>query len=144
MGLKENLRRKRLAHQMTLEQVGKAIGVSRQTILRYETGVIANPPAEKIEGLAALYHTTPARLMGWEGRPAVRAAFYGGGRQDEDRAQDLELLAALGEADAAEQSLLALWDRMDEEQRRSLMRYARFLASGEAEHDDQRRTLCAL
>ena len=61
MGLKENLRRKRLAHQMTLEQVGKAIGVSRQTILRYETGVIANPPAEKIEGLAALYHTTPAR-----------------------------------------------------------------------------------
>ena len=68
MGLKENLRRKRLAHQMTLEQVGKAIGVSRQTILRYETGVIANPPAEKIEGLAALYHTTPARLMGWEGR----------------------------------------------------------------------------
>ena len=133
MGLKENLRRKRLAHQMTLEQVGKAIGVSRQTILRYETGVIANPPAEKIEGLAALYHTTPARLMGWEGRPAVRAAFYGGGRQDEDRAQDLELLAALGEADASEQSLLALWDRMDEEQRRSLMRYARFLASGEAE-----------
>lgn len=47
--------------------------------------------------------------------------------------QDLELLAALGEADAVEQSLLALWDRMDEEQRRSLMRYARFLASGEAE-----------
>lgn len=133
MGLKENLKRKRLAHQMTLEQVGKAIGVSRQTILRYETGVIANPPAEKIEGLAALYHTTPARLRGWEGRPAVRAAFYGGGGRMKTARRIWSCSPRLVRRMPAEQSLLALWDRMDEEQRRSLMRYARFLASGEAE-----------
>ncbi len=131
MGLKENLRRERLAHRLTLEEAGRAVGVSRQTILRYENGVIANPPADKVEGLASLYRTTPARLMGWEERPATQAAFYGGARESEARKGDLALLAALEAEDVGEQQLRGLWAGMDDAQRRSLLQYARFLSSEE-------------
>ena len=42
------------------------IGTSRQTVHRYETGVIANIPYEKIEALAKVLDTTPSSLMGWD------------------------------------------------------------------------------
>ena len=37
-----------------------------QTIHRYENGIIANIPHEKIEALARALDTTPAELMGWD------------------------------------------------------------------------------
>ena len=45
---------------MTLEDVAKDVGVSRQTLSRYETGVIGNIPSDKIELLAKSLRTTPA------------------------------------------------------------------------------------
>ena len=51
---------------MTLEDLGNKIGVSRQTIQRYESGVITNIPSDKIELLAKYLNTTPSYLMGWE------------------------------------------------------------------------------
>ena len=42
------------------------IGTSRQTIHRYETGVITNIPHDKIEALARVYETTPQKIMGWD------------------------------------------------------------------------------
>ena len=36
------------------------------TVSRYETLDITNIPSDKIEGMARLYNTTPAFLMGWE------------------------------------------------------------------------------
>ncbi len=53
---------------MTLEELGAALGVSKQTIHRYENGVISNIPHEKIEALASALDTTPAELMGWKNR----------------------------------------------------------------------------
>jgi transcriptional regulator with XRE-family HTH domain len=66
MGLKENIKMRRLAMGMTLEQVAKAVGVSKATLQRYESGVISNIPAEKIELLARALGTTPSTLMGWD------------------------------------------------------------------------------
>ena len=40
MGLKENIKSKRIERKMTLEDLAKSVGVSRQTIQRYESGVI--------------------------------------------------------------------------------------------------------
>lgn len=55
----------RTINNMTLEEVAKIVGVSRQTIQRYESGVISNIPSDKIELLAKALKTTPAALMGW-------------------------------------------------------------------------------
>lgn len=66
MGVGENIKKKRLEAGLTLEDVAKIVGVSRQTLSRYETGVIGNIPSDKIEAIAKAIHTTPAVIMGWE------------------------------------------------------------------------------
>ena len=64
--LSERIRKLRKEKGMSLEQLAEMIGTSRQTVHRYETGVIANIPHEKIEALAKALETTPSSLMGWE------------------------------------------------------------------------------
>lgn len=61
------LKRRRKALGLTLEELADRIGTSKQTIHRYENGTIANVPPEKVEALAAALETTPAALMGWQG-----------------------------------------------------------------------------
>lgn len=51
---------------LTLEEVAKKIGTSRQTIQRYESGEISNIPSDKIEALAIALKSNPAYIMGWE------------------------------------------------------------------------------
>lgn len=64
--LSDRIKALRKERGLSLEQLAEMIGTSRQTVHRYETGVITNIPHEKIEALAAALGTTPARLMGWE------------------------------------------------------------------------------
>lgn len=63
MALSKNIKKRRQEVQMTLEEVAKIVGVSRQTIQRYESGIIASIPSDKIEKLAIALRTTPAYLM---------------------------------------------------------------------------------
>ena len=64
--LSERIRKLRKERGMSLENLADAIGISRQTVYRYETGAISNIPSEKVEAMARVLGTTPARLMGWE------------------------------------------------------------------------------
>lgn len=64
--LAENLKNLRKKRKLTLEELAEAVGTSRQTIHRYETGAISNIPPEKIELLAKALMTTPSALMGWK------------------------------------------------------------------------------
>ena len=66
MGLKENIKNRRLELNLTLEDVSKKLSISKPTLHRYESGVISNIPSDKIEKLAAILETTPSCLMGWE------------------------------------------------------------------------------
>ncbi len=59
------LKELRLTKGLTLEEVAERVGTSKQTIHRYENGVIANIPHDKIEKLAIALATTPSDLMGW-------------------------------------------------------------------------------
>lgn len=61
------LKARRKALGLTLEELAERIGTSKQTIHRYENGQISNIPPEKVEALATALETTPAALMGWEG-----------------------------------------------------------------------------
>ncbi len=65
--LPNKLKELRRERRMTLEELAERIGTSRQTIHRYENGVISNIPPEKVVSLAEALGTTPAVLMGWEG-----------------------------------------------------------------------------
>lgn len=66
MKLSENIKRLRIEQGLTLEEVGKQLSVSRQTVQRYESGEIPNVPYDKIEILAKIFGCSRAYLMGWE------------------------------------------------------------------------------
>lgn len=50
---------------LTLDEVGEKIGVSKQTLYKYESNIVTNIPSDKIEALANLYQVSPAYIMGW-------------------------------------------------------------------------------
>ena len=57
-------RRKELG--FSAEYVAEKLGVSPATVYRYEKGDIEKIPGDILEPLAAILHTTPKYLMGWE------------------------------------------------------------------------------
>ncbi len=65
MNIHKRLKEKRKECGMTLQEVATIVGVSRQTIQRYESGTIKNIPAENVEKLATVYNTTPQQLYNW-------------------------------------------------------------------------------
>ena len=66
MKINDNIKALRLYHNLSLEEVAKRVGVSRQTIHRYENGIIENIPYENIEALAKVFKVSAGVLMGWE------------------------------------------------------------------------------
>lgn len=63
--LKTNIREIRKARGLTLDALAEIVGTTKQTIQRYETGVISNIPRERIQQLAKALSVTPSALMGW-------------------------------------------------------------------------------
>ena len=50
---------------ITLEELAKLIGTTKQTIYKYENGIITNIPYEKVYALAKALNTTPDYLIGF-------------------------------------------------------------------------------
>lgn len=61
----ERIRMLRKEKDMTLEEVAKQIGISRATVLKYETGAVLTIPPDKIEMLGRLFDVSPSYIMGW-------------------------------------------------------------------------------
>lgn len=69
------LKQLRINNKYTLDEVGKIIGVSKQTLYKYENNIISNIPSDKIELLAKLYNVSPAFIMGWDEPTTQQGAF---------------------------------------------------------------------
>ncbi len=67
MTLGDRIRGAREALQMTQEELGALCGTTKQTIFKYETGVVTNIPLDRLEQLAERLGVSPAYLTGWEG-----------------------------------------------------------------------------
>lgn len=59
------IKQARLQKGLTLEQVGKAVGVGKSTVLKWESGAISNMKRDKIAALAQILDISPALIMGW-------------------------------------------------------------------------------
>ena len=60
----ESIRALRRAKGLTLKALAEKTGVSEATMARWEQGVIANPPREKLRRAAAALGVTEAELLG--------------------------------------------------------------------------------
>ena len=65
--LGDTLKQIRKEKGLTLEALATMVGTSRQTIHRYETGIITNVPHKMVGDLARALEVSPATLMGWDG-----------------------------------------------------------------------------
>lgn len=65
----EKIRAAREAKGITQEELGRICGVSKQTIYKYEQGLITNIPSDKIEIISAALGMEPAYFMGWDDTP---------------------------------------------------------------------------
>jgi repressor LexA len=59
------MKKKRRELGLSLEDVGRAVGLSKATVYKYESGSISNVTVEKLEAIARLLNTNPAILMDW-------------------------------------------------------------------------------
>ncbi len=66
MTLGERIRELRKARGMTQQELAQRLHTTKQTIGKYEQGIVTNLPLLRIDELAQALSTTPAYLMGWE------------------------------------------------------------------------------
>lgn len=64
----ERLRRLRKEKGITQEAMAKALKTTKQTISKYEKGIVTNIPSDRIEAMCELLETTPEYILGWEQR----------------------------------------------------------------------------
>lgn len=50
---------------LTQSELAEAIGETKQTIYKYERGIVTNIPLPKIEAIAKVLNCPPAALTGW-------------------------------------------------------------------------------
>ncbi len=58
-----DIKQKRIEHGLTLEQLGKIVGVSKSTIKKWESGYIKNMKRDKIFKLANALNISPLQLL---------------------------------------------------------------------------------
>ncbi len=75
MTIGDRIKNRRLRLNMTLEDVAQRVGITRQTVQKYESGVVVNIPSDKIESLAVALQTTPSYLMGWSEKQQIDEIF---------------------------------------------------------------------
>ena len=66
MSIGDKIKKLREEQNLTLEEVGKRTGTTKQTISRYESGEISTIPYDRIELLAKCFKVHPGYIMGWQ------------------------------------------------------------------------------
>lgn len=63
MTMGERIRTLRIQHNMSMEELGKILGVGKTAIFKYEKSEVENLPRSTIEKMATIFGVSPAYLM---------------------------------------------------------------------------------
>lgn len=66
MGIGTRIKELREKAGYGLTEMADKLDVSKQTLYKYENGIVTNIPSDKIEAIAKMCHASPAYIMGWE------------------------------------------------------------------------------
>lgn len=64
--LGDRLKELRESRNLSQTEVATRIGITKQSLYKYENGLIKNIPIDKIEALANYYDVSPSLIMGWK------------------------------------------------------------------------------
>lgn len=65
MSVGDRIRSRRIELKISQSELAKLIRVSKQTLYKYETGIITNIPSDKIEAIGRVMNCAPGYFMGW-------------------------------------------------------------------------------
>lgn len=93
MTVGQRIKKMRLSKDMTQDDLALKINTTKQTIHKYENGIITNIPSSKISEIAKALNTTPDYLMGWSAKSK---------KESEMNQKLIELIESLTEEQVAE------------------------------------------
>lgn len=108
MNIGQRIKSMRLKNNLTQDELALRINTTKQTIHKYENGIITNIPSSKIEAIANVLNTTPDYLMGWTEETSHKSSDY-----DNDTYSEI----------------LALLEAMPEQKRENAIEYLKFLSN---------------
>ena len=66
MTIGERIKKVRENAGISQTELANAIGVSKQSLYKYENNIVTNIPSDNIEAIARITKASPAYIMGWE------------------------------------------------------------------------------
>ena len=66
MKIGERIKYLREKNDMSQLELAERLNTTKQTISKYETGIVTNIPSDRLELLSKVLQCTPSYLMGWE------------------------------------------------------------------------------
>ncbi|MEG1753359.1 MAG: helix-turn-helix domain-containing protein [Christensenella sp.] len=132
MEFKDLIKTKRLHLNKTLEEIGNAVGVSKATVQRWESGEIKNIRRDKIGNLANALEVSPDYIMGW-GETSQKSIFG-----DNPQYEKKPTTENGSELDTSEQTLIDTYRDMTPKGQKVL------LDTAETLHENFKRDDCAL
>lgn len=76
MEMGQRIKQLREEHRMTMDELGKKLGVQKSAILKYEKGQVTNIPRKSIEIMANIFGVTPSYLMCFDEDTVAMEAKY--------------------------------------------------------------------
>ena len=108
MNIGQRIKSMRLKNNLTQDELSLRINTTKQTIHKYENGIITNIPSSKVEAIANALDTTPDYLMGWT---------------------EEKLHKSSGHDNDVNSEILSILEGMSEHKRENALEYLKFLLS---------------
>lgn len=128
MTLAQRIHEARISKGLTLEQLGKMIGLGKSAINKYEKGIVTNIPPDRIEALAAALDVTPGYLMGWTDTPGQMDIWEASGERSPNTAEQYAESMKIKSEKAKNMRIMEeLMNGADDEQMRKLVAMAKLI-----------------
>ncbi len=73
----DRIRDLRRAKGITQIEMARLLSTTKQTISKYENGIVTNIPSDRVEALAKILETTPEYILGWEEEKPITYTYDG-------------------------------------------------------------------
>lgn len=117
----ERIKQLRIEKKITQEEMAKRLNTTKQTISKYEKGIVTNIPSDRIEAMATLLGTTPEYILGWEKVVEEKPV------ETANKLADLFLMIEPKETDADVKLMLEEFYSLDEQKKAQVCEYVHFL-----------------
>lgn len=102
----KRIKQKREEMGMTLEDLGKKLGVTKSTISKYERGEISQIKRTHVEELSKILHVSPEWLMGFDSAKDVKVVYSADGHEPVEALVEMSKPVIGREAETAKRATL--------------------------------------